>query len=111
MNSAGAVAGREGNYRIEVADFGPIRHAAVDLRPLTVFAGPSNTGKSYLAMLVYALHQCFGPSYVPGLRHRSARYGFAGAMAQSLLGSHDIAQPFIDWVVQSQPEPTRDSVD
>ena len=63
MSGAGAVAGGNGNYRIEVADFGPIRRAAVDLRPLTVFAGPSNTGKSYLAMLVYALHQCFSPSF------------------------------------------------
>lgn len=42
---------------IEVSDFGPIVQADVDLRPLTVFVGPSNTGKSYLAMLVYALHR------------------------------------------------------
>ena len=49
-----------GNYRIEVQDFGPITHAEVDVRPLTIFIGPSNTGKSYLATLIYALHQCFG---------------------------------------------------
>lgn len=47
-----------GNYRLEVADFGPIARASVDFRPLTVFVGPSNTGKSYLAVLVYALHRC-----------------------------------------------------
>ncbi len=54
-------AGREfpGEYRLDVEDFGPIAKASVDLRPLTVFIGPSNTGKSYLATLVYALHQCF----------------------------------------------------
>ena len=45
---------------IEVTDFGPIAKAKLDLRPLTVFVGPSNTGKSYLAMLIYALHQVFG---------------------------------------------------
>ena len=39
---------------IEVTDFGPIAKAKLDLRPLTVFVGPSNTGKSYLAMLIYA---------------------------------------------------------
>ena len=44
---------------IEVADFGPIVHAKVDLRPMTVFVGPSNTGKSYLATLLYALHRFF----------------------------------------------------
>ena len=57
--SSPAAAGSDGNYRIEVTNFGPIGHAGVDLRPLTVFAGPSNTGKSYLATLVYALHRCY----------------------------------------------------
>ena len=47
---------------LEVADFGPIVEAKVDLRPLTVFVGPSNTGKSYLAILIYALHRFFGSS-------------------------------------------------
>jgi len=51
-----------GDYRLDVTDFGPIAKASVDLRPLTVFIGPSNTGKSYLAILMYALHQCFGDS-------------------------------------------------
>lgn len=44
---------------IEVVDFGPIVEAKIDLRPLTVFVGPSNTGKSYLAILIYALHRHF----------------------------------------------------
>lgn len=46
-----------GDYRLEVSDFGPIAKASVDLRPLTVFIGPSNTGKSYLAILIYVLHK------------------------------------------------------
>ena len=44
---------------LEVSDFGPIVRAKIDLRPLTVFVGPSNTGKSYLAILIYALHKFF----------------------------------------------------
>ena len=47
------------SYRLRVRDFGPIAEADVTLRPLTVFVGPSNTGKSYLATLIYALHRCF----------------------------------------------------
>ena len=47
------------SLEVEVADFGPIVEAHVDLRPLTVFVGPSNTGKSYLAILIYALHRHF----------------------------------------------------
>ena len=44
-------------YRLEVSNFGPIVEANVEVRPLTVFVGPSNTGKSYLAILLYALHR------------------------------------------------------
>ena len=47
------------HLKISVRDFGPIAEADIDLRPMTVFVGPSNTGKSYLAILVYALHQFF----------------------------------------------------
>ena len=47
----------EGSIELEVTDFGPIREANIDLRPLTVFVGPSNTGKSWMATLIYALHQ------------------------------------------------------
>ena len=45
------------NLTLEVSDFGPVARASVELRPLTVFVGPSNTGKSYLAILLYALHK------------------------------------------------------
>ena len=44
---------------LEVKNFGPIAEAKIDLRPFTVFVGPSNTGKSYLAILIYALHRFF----------------------------------------------------
>lgn len=44
---------------IAVKNFGPIAEANIDLRPLTVFVGPSNTGKTYFATLVYALHGVF----------------------------------------------------
>ena len=44
---------------INVQNFGPIEKAEIDLRPLTVFVGESNTGKTYLAALIYALHKHF----------------------------------------------------
>ena len=45
---------------ISVRNFGPIAEGDIDLRPLTIFVGPSNTGKTYLSMLIYALHRLFG---------------------------------------------------
>ena len=45
------------NVQISAENFGPIVNGSIDLRPLTVLAGPSNTGKTYFATLIYALHQ------------------------------------------------------
>ena len=47
------------NVEIAVKNFGPIAEATIDLRPLTVFVGPSNTGKTYCSTLIYALHGTF----------------------------------------------------
>ena len=47
------------NIEIAVKYFGPIADATIDLRPLTVFVGPSNTGKTYFSTLIYALHGTF----------------------------------------------------
>ena len=71
-----------GEYRLDVEDFGPIVKASVDLRPLTVFIGPSNTGKSYLSILMYALHQCFGDENVAPYGRRPR---YRGGSLENLL--------------------------
>ena len=92
-----------GEYRLDVEDFGPIVQASVDLRPLTVFIGPSNTGKSYLAILLYALHQCFGEGN-NALYGRRIRYrpGVFGSMTSSLMeddrDTHGILDSFRNWL-------------
>ena len=57
---------------IAVKNFGSIAEANIDLRPLTIFVGPSNTGKTYFATLVYALHGVFN-----GLSHSGLLSPFA----------------------------------
>ena len=52
-------AGDQATLGLKVTNFGPIVEADIELRPLTIFVGPSNTGKSYLAILIYALHIVF----------------------------------------------------
>ena len=47
------------SVRVAVENLGPIGKGDIDLRPLTVFVGPSNTGKTYLAMSIYAMHRVF----------------------------------------------------
>ena len=40
---------------VSAKDFGPIVTGTVGLKPLTIFMGRSNTGKSYMAAAIYAL--------------------------------------------------------
>ena len=47
------------SLELTVANFGPIAEASIELRPMSVFVGPSNTGKSYMAALIYVLHKFF----------------------------------------------------
>ena len=57
--TGGTVRPKPPDVQLSVQNFGPIASADIDLRPLTVFVGQSNTGKTYIAALIYALHQNF----------------------------------------------------
>ena len=72
------------NVEIAVKNFGPIAEAAIDLCPLTVFVGPSNTGKTYFSTLIYALHGIFkGFSQLPGISRQIEHFGFYSFFGQS----------------------------
>lgn len=63
------------DIHIAVENFGPIEKAEIDLRPLTVFVGESNTGKTYLAALIYALQRTFeGIPRVPWSYYNTSRF-------------------------------------
>ena len=61
---------------IDVRNFGPIVSGHVELRPLTIFVGPSNTGKTYLAILIYALHKSLGGFQRLPLSHASVNFPY-----------------------------------
>lgn len=67
----------DSNTKVSVRNYGPIAEAKdVELCPLTVFVGPSNTGKSYLAILVYSLFKSFeSMRFARPVRLASAFYG------------------------------------
>ena len=104
-----------GEYRLAVENFGPISRASVALRPLTVFIGPSNTGKSYLSILMYALHQCFGSGVGPPYSYaRRVRYRHV-PISRRLADSNGLGlaemEEFRSWLakqfrenIQSSPE-------
>ena len=41
--------------KLNIRDFGPISDAHISLKPLTIFVGPNNSGKSYAAMLTHSI--------------------------------------------------------
>lgn len=50
---------------IEAKDFGPISDGRITLKPLTLFIGPNNSGKTYAAMLVHSIFESYTPSVLP----------------------------------------------
>ena len=103
---------RHRHIQIEVSDYGPIAEAKVDLRPLTVFVGPSNTGKSYLAILIYALHRFFsGASTDEDMpvrafqRPPSGPFHFSDPVVDE-EGLREAAKTLMDWIQQLPVGPT-----
>ena len=44
---------------IGIKNFGPIEKAQIELRPLTIFTGENNSGKTYMATAIYAIQNAF----------------------------------------------------
>ena len=66
--------------KVSVNDFGPVVSGTVQLKPLTIFVGPSNAGKSYLAAMIYSLMQALDELTTPSyLRFPSYQTGIARA--------------------------------
>ena len=91
------------DVRISATNFGPIASGTVDLRPLTVFVGPSNTGKTYFAILIYALHRVLGG--FPRLpRMRRHRYPFFQGLPYKPATDAEVQQELQDFFKKLETE-------
>ena len=111
------------DVRIAVENFGPIEKGEVELRPLTIFVGASNTGKTYFSVLIYSLHnilegfaripvlgrqgsrlfESFVGSFVASVEKRAAIFGVLGEIGDK-LGLEDRPFKFSDLPEQLQDE-------
>ena len=91
-----------GSHRLDVANFGPVSNAELELRPLTVFAGPSNAGKSCIAKLVYVLHAYFARH--TGARTRSDRLSDFNRAARRMGDSPGVARRLEEFVLNPAEE-------
>jgi len=69
---------RKINLKIEAEDFGPITDGKITLKPLTLFIGPNNSGKSYAAMLIHSIFESYTPTTLPKGLPFFMRRGFVG---------------------------------
>lgn len=77
---------------VAVQDFGPIGQATVNLRPLTIFVGRSNTGKTYFSKLIYAIHKTLsGFPQIPLVGGHHNPFGFIDS-ADSLMSEFKDSQ-------------------
>ena len=103
--------------KISVENIGPIAAGEVELKPLTIFIGPSNTGKSYMAGGIHLILKGFG-RLASGLwsvpRGPYTEIAQSKISADSHLPSLDevpgVAESFVNWVatpteVASTPDP------
>ena len=113
-----SISDQEGPLELEVSNFGPIVEAKVDLRPFTLFVGPSNTGKSYLAILIYALHRLFS-GFASNPYHRRLSFRrFRPYMRRHVQKDQKLSKVAIenlyDWVhlvllgIETASDPSRD---
>lgn len=45
----------ENRLELQIKNFGPVSEATIKIKPLTIFIGKNNTGKSYIATLIYSI--------------------------------------------------------
>jgi hypothetical protein len=62
----------QAKWTLSVEEFGPIKSASVTLAPFTVFTGHNNTGKSYMASLIWAALNSSEILNRPGAQHGPA---------------------------------------
>ncbi len=75
--------------KIEAKNFGPISGGKITLKPLTIFIGPNNSGKSYAAMLIHSVFESY-MSYIPILPRLSSRDISLSILPRFLSESRDI---------------------
>ena len=92
---------------ISVKDLGPLTKGTVELKPLTIFVGPSNTGKSYMAAAIWAVVRAFGWDDRPlpgGIRpakssRRALRFG-RSTQSGTQFEETEVLKALQDWMEQ-----------
>jgi len=72
---------------VEIENFGPISSGKIRLRPLTIFIGPNNSGKSYTAMLIRSIFESLSAFEISEFRF--PRYIFRTGFPHDLVRKYN----------------------
>ena len=87
---------------ISVKNFGPIAEGSVDLKPLTIFVGPSNTGKSYMATAVYAVMRAVEGPTASAIYQEFGKARIPVPPNNPWKASDEVADAVREWVSQQE---------
>lgn len=98
---------------VGVENFGPISKGKIGLKPLTIFIGPNNSGKSYAAMLIHSLFESFTESYLPRLPFISKSHiSFKVIDIDKFVGEFSELRKFINDLIEGKEiEVTKHTID
>ena len=70
---------------LRATDFGPVTDGEISLKPFTLFIGPNNSGKSYVATLVHSIFESLTPRAPWGFHywgHPDVRFDFTALLRE-----------------------------
>lgn len=94
--------------KVAISNLGPVREADIELKPLTVFVGPNNLGKSFIATVLYAALSRSPANYSARYYNRALEFEEGGEDSESTLvhqafdarrisSYNDVAEPLRDF--------------
>ena len=95
------------DLKVDITNFGPVSKGSVRLKPLTVFVGPNNSGKSYITMLIHSILTAENKTSGLGRRSRVGNpiiYRSYGSRSSIILKMYDSLKNDIQKVVKQNKD-------
>ena len=55
------------NFKVKIDNIGKLKNASISVRPLTILAGPNNTGKSFFSKTLYSVFDAINTNPIHSL--------------------------------------------
>lgn len=84
------------NPTIRISNFGPINKATIAIKPLTIFIGGHNTGKSYAAQMIYFMARALRGDHIRARDTRKSTQLISKVMRGELRALEKSARPGVE---------------